>query len=39
MQRIGIINEQSRQLVTHGHITINDQKVTIPSYVVSEEEN
>ena len=30
--------KQSRQLVTHGHITINDQKVTIPSYVVSRDE-
>ena len=30
--------KQARQLVTHGHITISEQKITIPSYVVSKEE-
>ncbi|HDK41490.1 MAG TPA: 30S ribosomal protein S4, partial [Nitrospirae bacterium] len=26
---------QARQLVTHGHFTVNDKRVTIPSYLVS----
>jgi len=26
--------KEARQLVTHGHFTVNDQKVDIPSYVV-----
>ena len=30
--------KQARQLVTHGHIIIDEQKVTIPSYSVSKEE-
>ena len=30
--------KQARQLVTHGHICIGDQKVTIPSYPVSRDE-
>jgi small subunit ribosomal protein S4 len=29
---------QSRQLVTHGHVTLGNHRVTIPSYVVSKEE-
>jgi small subunit ribosomal protein S4 len=29
---------QSRQLVTHGHITINNRRVTVPSYIVAKEE-
>jgi len=29
---------QSRQLITHGHIIINDRKITIPSYVVNQNE-
>lgn len=29
---------QARQLVTHGHIAIGDQRVTVPSYTVSREE-
>lgn len=29
---------QSRQLVTHGHITIGNRRVTVPSYIVSKEE-
>lgn len=29
---------QSRQLVTHGHVTINNRRVTVPSYIVSKEE-
>lgn len=28
----------ARQLVTHGHIMVNDKKVTIPSYIVSEQD-
>jgi len=27
---------QARQLVSHGHFLVNDQKVTIPSYRVSQ---
>ncbi len=30
--------KQARQLVTHGHISVGDQKITIPSYPVSREE-
>jgi len=30
--------KQARQLVTHGHICIGDQKVTIPSYPVNLDE-
>lgn len=30
--------KQARQLVTHGHIVIGEQKVTIPSYSVSRDE-
>ena len=30
--------KQARQLVTHGHITVAEQKVTIPSYTISREE-
>ena len=30
--------KQARQLVTHGHICIGDQKVTIPSYPVNRDE-
>ena len=30
--------QQSRQLITHGHISLGNQKVTIPSYVVTTEE-
>tara|TARA_B100001996_G_scaffold107330_2_gene81010 strand:+ start:424 stop:1008 length:585 start_codon:yes stop_codon:yes gene_type:complete len=30
--------KQARQLVTHGHITVAEQKITIPSYSVSREE-
>ena len=29
---------QSRQLVTHGHVTIENRRVTVPSYIVSKEE-
>ena len=29
---------QARQLVTHGHITLNGRRVTVPGYVVSREE-
>ena len=29
---------EARQLVTHGHIVIGDQKVTIPSYFVQRDE-
>jgi small subunit ribosomal protein S4 len=30
--------QQSRQLVTHGHIAIGNRRVTVPSYVVTREE-
>ena len=29
---------QSRQLITHGHIIINERKITIPSYIVNQNE-
>jgi len=29
---------QARQLITHGHIAIGDQRVTVPSYLVRREE-
>ncbi len=29
---------QARQLITHGHITIGNRRVTVPSYIVSKEE-
>jgi small subunit ribosomal protein S4 len=29
---------QSRQLITHGHVTIDNHRVTIPGYIVSKEE-
>jgi small subunit ribosomal protein S4 len=29
---------QSRQLITHGHITLDNRRVTIPGYIVSREE-
>jgi small subunit ribosomal protein S4 len=29
---------QTRQLITHGHITIENQRVTVPSYIVTKEE-
>ena len=29
---------QSRQLITHGHVTIGNRRVTVPSYIVSKEE-
>jgi small subunit ribosomal protein S4 len=29
---------QSRQLITHGHITLDNRRVTVPGYVVSREE-
>jgi len=29
---------QARQLISHGHIAVNNKKVTIPSYIVSKDE-
>ncbi len=29
---------QSRQLITHGHITIGNKRVTVPSYIVGKKE-
>lgn len=31
---IGVSRDQSRQLVNHGHITVNGKRVNIPSYLV-----
>ena len=31
---LGITRKQTRQIVNHGHITVNGQKVDIPSYLV-----
>ena len=30
--------DQSRQLISHGHIAIGDRRVTVPSYLVSKDE-
>ena len=30
--------DQSRQLINHGHVRINDRKVTIPGYLVTKDE-
>src|SRR5574344_867750 len=30
----GVTRKQTRQIVTHGHILVNDKKVDIPSYLV-----
>ena len=30
--------KQARQLGTHGHITVAQQKITIPSYAITREE-
>jgi small subunit ribosomal protein S4 len=38
MNGLAITPKQARQLVTHGHIAIGEQKVTIPSYPVSRAE-
>jgi small subunit ribosomal protein S4 len=29
---------QSRQLITHGHVNIGNRRVTVPSYIVSKDE-
>lgn len=36
--RLGFANSrfQARQMVTHGHVRVNGEKVSIPSYLVSE---
>lgn len=31
---LGITRKQTRQIVTHGHVLVNDKKVDIPSYLV-----
>ena len=38
LKGLAVSHKQARQLITHGHICIGDQKVTIPSYSVSREE-
>jgi small subunit ribosomal protein S4 len=30
--------KQARQFITHGHITVGDKKITIPSYLVTKDE-
>lgn len=30
--------QQSRQLITHGHVSVGNRRVTIPSYIVTKEE-
>jgi small subunit ribosomal protein S4 len=30
--------QQSRQLITHGHIAVGDHRITIPSYIVTKED-
>ena len=30
--------KQSRQFITHGHITVNEKRITSPSFIVSIEE-
>jgi small subunit ribosomal protein S4 len=31
--------QQSRQLITHGHVAIGNQKITIPGYIVTKPED
>ena len=31
---MGITRKQTRQIVNHGHVLVNDKKVDIPSYLV-----
>ena len=31
---VGVSRAQSRQLVNHGHITVNGKRVNIPSYLI-----
>ena len=35
---LAVSRRQARQLVSHGHITVNGRKVTIPSYQVTEKD-
>jgi len=36
MMGFALSRSQARQMITHGHVKINDRKVTIPSYLVKE---
>jgi small subunit ribosomal protein S4 len=38
LKGMAVSHKQARQLITHGHIAIGGQKITIPSYPVSREE-
>ena len=38
LKGMAVTHKQARQLITHGHIAIGEQKVTIPAYPVSREE-
>lgn len=37
VSRKGLANtlHQARQMITHGHVTVGDRVITVPSYVVS----
>jgi len=37
-KRLAFTQKQARQLITHGHVSINGRKVTIPSYMVRRDE-
>ncbi|MDP2666734.1 MAG: 30S ribosomal protein S4 [Candidatus Diapherotrites archaeon] len=37
-KRLANTSKQARQFITHGHISLNGKKVTIPSYVVTKDE-
>jgi len=37
--KLAITSKQSRQMITHGHVIVNGNKVTIPSYMVGVEDN
>jgi len=36
MMGFALSRSQARQMITHGHVKVNDRKVTIPSYLVKE---
>ncbi len=40
VKRLGFTGsiKQARQFITHGHVIVNDRKVTIPSYMVTRED-
>ena len=36
MMGFALSRSQARQMITHGHVKVNDRKITIPSYLVKE---